>query len=110
MISLFLDLPGDFIDKIHDKWFGDYGHLEWHHGYIQWIFPIRESGVNYEATQLQLHELKAIRADPVARARVIRSYEMMLDFYGMTLVNRETGTCAFLTVSSAARLPSSFFC
>jgi hypothetical protein len=91
-------LIGDFIDKIHEKWFGDYAHLEIHHGYIQWIFPIREEGVNFSANRLQKHELKAIRADPVIRARVIRSYEMMLDFYGMVLVDRDTGmffSCLF---------------
>lgn len=26
---------GDYIDNIHKKWFGDYGRLEFHHGYIQ---------------------------------------------------------------------------
>jgi hypothetical protein len=85
---------GDFIDNIHEKWFGDYAHLEIHHGYIQWIFPIREEGVNFSANRLQKHELLAIRADPVIRARVIRSYEMMLDFYGMVLVDRDTGEIA----------------
>jgi len=87
-----LSLLGDYIDKIHQRWFGDYSHLEIHHGYIQWIFPIREEGVNFSANRLQLHELRAIRADPVIRARIIRSYEMMLDFYGMVLKDRETGT------------------
>ena len=90
--SLFLTLLGDFIDNIHQRWYGDYDHLEIHHGYIQWIFPIREEGVNFSASRLQLHELRAIRADPVMRARVIKSYEMMLDFYGMELRDRETGT------------------
>lgn len=32
---------GDTIDNIHKKWFGAYDLLEEHHGYIQWIFPIR---------------------------------------------------------------------
>lgn len=27
---------GDFIDKIHEEWFGNYALLERHHGYIQW--------------------------------------------------------------------------
>jgi hypothetical protein len=84
---------GDYIDKIHERWFGNFSHLEIHHGYIQWIFPIREEGVNFSAARLQKHELKAIRQDLTIRARVIRSYEMMLDFYGMVLKDRDTGTC-----------------
>eukprot|EP01114_Cavostelium_apophysatum_P010669 TRINITY_DN2472_c0_g1_i1.p2 TRINITY_DN2472_c0_g1~~TRINITY_DN2472_c0_g1_i1.p2 ORF type:complete len:303 (-),score=73.20 TRINITY_DN2472_c0_g1_i1:1210-2118(-) len=82
---------GDTIENIHKKWFGNYSLLEVHHGYIQWLFPIREDGLNHYAEQLQLHEAKAIREDPVLTNRVIRSYEMMLDFYGMRLVDRTTG-------------------
>ncbi|KAJ8299427.1 hypothetical protein KUTeg_023487 [Tegillarca granosa] len=82
---------GDFIDIIHSEWFGDYRRLEAHHGYIQWIFPIRESGMNWHAQELQLHEAKAIQADPKAKARVLKSYKMMLDFYGMKLEDEETG-------------------
>ncbi len=43
------------------------------------------------AQVLQLHEAKAIRADKKCLARVRRSYEMMLNFYGIKLVNTETG-------------------
>lgn len=80
---------GDYIENIHKKWHGDYTRLERHHGYIQWLFPIREEGVNYRAQVLQLHEIEAIKKDPDAFKRVRRSYEMMLDFYGMKLVNEE---------------------
>jgi hypothetical protein len=44
------------------------------------------------AQVLQLHEAKAIRADQKCLARVQRSYEMMVDFYGLKLVDRETGS------------------
>lgn len=30
-------------------WFGDFELLERHHGYIQWLFPIRENGMNMVA-------------------------------------------------------------
>jgi hypothetical protein len=49
---------GDFISKIHEKWFGNYMLLECHHGYIQWLFPLRTVGVNNEAQALQQHEIK----------------------------------------------------
>jgi len=49
---------GDYIDNIHEQWWGDYRHLEWNHSYIQWLFPIRERGLNPHAQELQLHEAK----------------------------------------------------
>jgi len=85
---------GDFIDNIHKKWQGKYGALEAHHGYIQWLFPIREHGMNMQSQPLQKHEMEAMRSDENVRVRIIKSYELMLDFYGMKLVNRETGEIA----------------
>jgi len=82
---------GDTIENIHKKWLGKYGLLEAHHGYIQWLFPIREDGLNHYAEQLQLHEAKAIASDPILQGRIITSYELMLNFYGMKLVDRKTG-------------------
>lgn len=82
---------GDYIDTIHEKWFGNYSLLERHHGYIQWLFPIREEGMNFHSQKLQPHEAKTIQETPEMKNRVIKSYEMMLDFYGMKLVNQETG-------------------
>lgn len=58
---------------------------------IQCSFPIREYGMNWGAKPLQLHERDAMRADPVVITRVIKSYKMMLDFYGMQLLDQETG-------------------
>jgi len=74
------------------KWFGNNGLLESHHGYIQWLFPIREDGLNHHAQKLQLHEAKSISADPILLGRVITSYELMLDFYGLKLLDRTKGT------------------
>jgi len=82
---------GDLVENIHKKWWGKYGLLEAHHGYIQWLFPIREDGLNSQAQILQPHEAKAILSDPVKQSRVVRSYELMLDFYGMKLVDQTTG-------------------
>ncbi|KAF5367827.1 hypothetical protein D9757_010339 [Collybiopsis confluens] len=79
------------IEEIHKLWLGEYDKLEYKHGYIQWLFPIREYGMNYESQPLQLHELEALRQDPDAINRLIDSYKLMLDFYGMRLVSVETG-------------------
>jgi len=53
------------------------------HGYIQWLFPIREQGVNYRAQPLQAHEIEIIASDPTVLNRLLRSYKMMLAFYGI---------------------------
>eukprot|EP01007_Sphenomonas_quadrangularis_P000631 NODE_1481_length_858_cov_185.796044_g1227_i0.p1 GENE.NODE_1481_length_858_cov_185.796044_g1227_i0~~NODE_1481_length_858_cov_185.796044_g1227_i0.p1 ORF type:complete len:199 (+),score=28.11 NODE_1481_length_858_cov_185.796044_g1227_i0:28-624(+) len=83
---------GDFIDNIHRDRLTDWDWLEYHHGFIQWIFPIREPGMNYHAEELQLHEITAICSDREKLKRLIRSYEMMLGFYGMLLADKEKGT------------------
>lgn len=82
---------GDCIDNIHKKWYGDYRRLEYHHGYIQWLFPIQEKGLNWSAEPLQKHEIEKIKGDPKALKRLLKSYKMMLDFYGFELANEETG-------------------
>ena len=49
------------------------------------------TGVNYQAQPLQLHERETIRNDPKMKERVITSYRLMLDFYGMRLEDVDTG-------------------
>ncbi len=46
------------IDEIHKEWWGDYRLLEYRHGYIQWLFPIREQGLNYQAQKLNQREIE----------------------------------------------------
>ncbi|EKM51744.1 uncharacterized protein PHACADRAFT_262059 [Phanerochaete carnosa HHB-10118-sp] len=79
------------LDEIHTRWAGDYHTLERNHGFIQWLFPIREQGVNWYAQPLQVHEAAAMKANPDVVSRVVNSYELMLDFYGMHLQSTETG-------------------
>lgn len=47
--------------------------------------------MNFESQPLQLHEIQTMKADPVIIERIIRSYELMLDFYGMQLESAESG-------------------
>jgi hypothetical protein len=44
--------------------------------FIQWLFPIREEGMNSSAQRLYAHEIKAICDDKEAHARVLKSYEV----------------------------------
>jgi len=83
---------GDFISNIHSKWTGDYGLLESHHSYIQWLFPVFEnSGMNWFASKLSKAEAKLMREDLFIAKRIVYSYKLMLDFYGLELVNEQTG-------------------
>ncbi|KAF9643403.1 hypothetical protein BDM02DRAFT_3104469 [Thelephora ganbajun] len=79
------------ISEIHEEWLGDYSLLETKHGYIQWLFPIREDGLNYAAQPLQKHEIKAMTKDDTIMLQILTSYKLMLDFYGMRLENEATG-------------------
>ncbi|KAJ7695943.1 opioid growth factor receptor conserved region-domain-containing protein [Mycena rosella] len=79
------------VEEIHEQWQGDYNKLESKHGFIQWIFPIREHGMNYQSQPLQPHEIAAMKGDQRVLERLLASYRLMLDFYGMRLVSEETG-------------------
>lgn len=73
-------------------------YIHWRHPVIiSWLnhgvrsFPIRENGMNFEAQALQLHEATAMKEDSDVIERIKASYGLMLDFYGMCMVNFETG-------------------
>jgi len=78
-----------FDDMIY-KWWGKYEFLEDSHDYIQSIFPIRERGMSSQQP-LTKNEANLFRESPEMQERLIQSYEMMLDFYGLRLVDRQTG-------------------
>lgn len=83
---------GDKCDNIHAQWDGDFQRLEMHHGYIQWIFPVFENaGMNFESRPLSKEGASLIRQDPECCKRVIKSYRMMLKFYGFVLTDERTG-------------------
>jgi hypothetical protein len=82
---------GDFIDNIHNFWYGEYMKLEAHHGYIQWLFPLPQRGSNPMAQSLQQEEIQWFKAHAEAQQRLIKSYQMMLDFYGIVLRSEDSG-------------------
>ncbi|KEP47077.1 opioid growth factor receptor-like protein [Rhizoctonia solani 123E] len=82
------------IEELLDKWQGNYDDLEWSHGFIQWLFPIPEQGkhrVNSKARPLTRYEMEQINSSPALLIRLRRAYELMLDFYGMKLLDAESG-------------------
>ncbi|XP_048464472.1 opioid growth factor receptor-like protein 1 [Rhincodon typus] len=46
------------IDEIIQNWKGKYLHLERSHSYIQWLFPLREPGMNWYAKELTRQEIE----------------------------------------------------
>ncbi|KAK3512926.1 hypothetical protein QTP70_028993 [Hemibagrus guttatus] len=82
---------GVYIDDFHKHWFGDYHNLEYVHSYIQWLFPIQEKGLNFASRELSLTEIKLFCEDEEMKKRLLTSYKLMLDFYGIQLVNEDTG-------------------
>lgn len=47
--------------------------------------------MNTASQPLQRHEITTMKNDPVITSRVLRSYRLMLEFYGMKLDSIDTG-------------------
>ncbi|XP_010636182.3 opioid growth factor receptor [Fukomys damarensis] len=82
---------GCFVEDILQNWKDNYELLEDNHSYIQWLFPLREPGVNWHAKPLTLREVEAFKSSTEVQERLIRAYELMLGFYGIQLEDRDTG-------------------
>ncbi|XP_058229063.1 opioid growth factor receptor-like protein 1 [Hemibagrus wyckioides] len=81
---------GICIDEFHLHWFGDYDKLEHVHCYIQWLFPTHEKAVN-TFDELSPEVFKLFCRDKEVMKRLLTSYKLMLDFYGIELISEETG-------------------
>ncbi|KAI4891332.1 hypothetical protein NFI96_031736 [Prochilodus magdalenae] len=79
------------IEELQNELFGNYTSQEKMHAYIQWLFPTQEIGTNSEAYVLTPEEIKLFRKDEMAKDRLLKSYRLMLDFYGMKLLDEKTG-------------------
>ncbi|KFQ39799.1 Opioid growth factor receptor, partial [Mesitornis unicolor] len=82
---------GLHIDTLLESWWDNYEVLEENHSYIQWLFPLREHGMNWRAKPLTSQEIKAFKKSKEVMQRFIRAYQLMLRFYGIILVSEETG-------------------
>ncbi|XP_053171170.1 opioid growth factor receptor-like [Scomber japonicus] len=82
---------GALISDFHDHWKEDYDTLEFVHTYIQWLFPLEEPGLNYDAKTLTKAEVMEFRQNPIAKENLLKSYKLMLDFYGIELCDENTG-------------------
>ncbi|XP_053567962.1 opioid growth factor receptor-like protein 1 [Bombina bombina] len=79
---------GVSIEDILNKWKGDYDKLEHNHTYIQWLFPLREQGLNFYAKELTSSEIEEFKKTKEAVKRFVSAYKMMLDFFGIKLIDK----------------------
>ncbi|XP_064173645.1 opioid growth factor receptor-like protein 1 [Anguilla rostrata] len=79
---------GIYIEEILNKWRGDYEQLEHNHTYIQWLFPLREQGLNFYAQELTQVEIKEFQSTREAKRRFLLAYTVMLDFFGIALLDK----------------------
>ncbi|KAL6059640.1 VARLMGL domain-containing protein, variant 2 [Balamuthia mandrillaris] len=90
------DYANDTIDTVHKKWFLNYDLLEKDESYIHWLFPtfknISPSAAAVSSFQpLCKAEAKLIRDDLDCAVRVLHSYKLLLNFFGMVLDDAATG-------------------
>jgi len=66
--------------------------LEHTHDYIQWLFPLSEpSAHNVNAPILSFTEIERFNLDKVLRDKLIDSFKLMLQFYGLRLIECADG-------------------
>uniref|UniRef100_A0A8C6X0X5 Opioid growth factor receptor n=1 Tax=Naja naja TaxID=35670 RepID=A0A8C6X0X5_NAJNA len=82
---------GLYIEDLLETWQDNYSVLEENHSYIQWLFPLREQGMNFHARQLTRQEIEAFKKSKEVMERFVRAYKLMLKFFGIDLINEETG-------------------
>jgi hypothetical protein len=77
---------------IESIWALDHRRLEEIHDYIQWLFPLRSpSTYNPDAPTLDDETIRAFRRSEPLRERVLRSLDLMLDFYGLSRADSGSG-------------------
>ncbi|KAJ7341630.1 hypothetical protein JRQ81_005961 [Phrynocephalus forsythii] len=79
---------GVYIEEVLNKWKGDYEKLEHNHTYIQWLFPLREQGLNFYAKELTTYEIEEFKKTKEAIRRFLLAYKMMLEFFGIKLTDK----------------------
>nr|XP_008523724.1 PREDICTED: opioid growth factor receptor-like protein 1 [Equus przewalskii] len=84
---------GVYIEEVLNKWKGDFEKLEHSHTYIQWLFPLREQGLNFYAKELTTYEIEEFKKTKEAIRRFLLAYKMMLEFFGIKLTDK-TGNVA----------------
>lgn len=70
--------------KLADVWAFSDDEMEFHHDFIQWMFPLEEpSRFNFRAPTLSDEDIRAFRDEPGLRANLERSFDRFLSFLGL---------------------------
>jgi hypothetical protein len=70
--------------KLADLWAFSDDEMEFHHDFVQWMFPLEEpSRFNFRAPTLSEEDLRAFRDEPELRANLERSFDRFLAFLGL---------------------------
>jgi hypothetical protein len=85
LVDFYLGNAPDYQGRmLRDIWTWDYGKLEDTHDYIQVLFPLPESSAfNSRAPILRPEDISEFRANASIRENLLRSFRLMLDFYGL---------------------------
>jgi len=82
----------EYIDDIHEQWFAKFEFLEENNNYMEWLFPLFGSAaINPNTKPLTLEEAIGIRTNIHSSIRFLKSYKLMLNFFGMKLADDLTG-------------------
>jgi len=84
--------PLEDVDTVHQKYYAQYEFLEENNLYMEWLFPIYGSaGINPQTKPLSMQEAELLKSNIQCSIRVVKSYKLMLNYFGMKLVNDATG-------------------
>ena len=77
------EAPDDYGRTIELIWAFSDAQLEYTHNYIQRLFPLYTPSRFADAPLLDDATVQAFHDDPLLRERLLRSLDVMLDFYGL---------------------------
>jgi hypothetical protein len=76
--------------RLEDIWKFNDEELEGYHTYIQWLFPLEvPSAINFAAPILDAGVISQFRKSAELQARLLKSFELMLKFYGLEVIESE---------------------
>ncbi len=89
--AFYADIAGDHQGRLLTEiWQFDWQQLESTHDYIQWLFPLEQpSRFNPNAPLLTQADLDEFHHSPILKNNLLRSLDVMLEFYGFHREHQE---------------------
>ncbi len=89
LLTFYLNETPDHAGRfLHDIWAFSLEDLEYHHDFIQWLFPLdTPSPFNPEAPTLDTVTVRSFRGSRQHKQNLLHSLEVMLHFYGLADTN-----------------------